>query len=579
MKRMLLAVLLLAGAALFAEAAPDLERFFAAATFAEVPPDTEILSEKVENGVRITELKFNGGVIEGKPTRIYAWYTRPDKAGKVPAVLNIHGAGLQVLKPNLNYPANGFACLSIDWAGPAKERKVPRTPPYSEFESNGNMADALSGKWTLRGVKRDGIRYGVIFARRGLEFLRSRPEVDKDHIFTAGASAGAHLSLLLVGLEPGIKASVVKYGTGYIRDLPGFFGGYFGPVSLCSKAEQDEWLSCYDPQYLIKNCKSKVLLLSGTDDIFFWMPVVLKTWREIPGWKRLLIRPNDCYQLVGDEPISVRFFRDAVSGTLDGWPLPDAPTLKIADGKLLFSAKIASAKPLKSVSLVYKVMPLPFQFKGVAKYPWKIVEMTQAAGEWVVELPDFNHETEQLVAYVYAGDTEGGFASSDTLEYPAWPRWRGLPGADRQVAAETPQGNVFAGRGEFETKSGFNFTGNSTVDAGGEHARTGKGAAYVFGGDSNLIAVGVPGVAGQKFLLRGWFRSVDPAGGSARLQINWKESKPFKYDLSTPKISGEYTQLKLEGVIPPGTTGGLVIITSPGSGMYLDDLEYYVTNP
>ena len=107
MKKMLFAVLLLAGAALLAEAAPDLERFFAAATFAEVPPDTEILSEKVENGVRITELKFNGGVIEGKPTRIYAWYTRPDKAGKVPAVLNIHGAGLRVLNPNLNYSANG----------------------------------------------------------------------------------------------------------------------------------------------------------------------------------------------------------------------------------------------------------------------------------------------------------------------------------------------------------------------------------------------------------------------------------------------------------------------------------------
>ena len=66
-------------------------------------------------------------------------------------------------------------------------------------------------------------------------------------------------------------------------------------------------------------------------------------------------------------------------------------------------------------------------------------------------------------------------------------------------------------------------------------------------------------------------------GGSARLQINWsKQGKLLKFDLKTPKITGEYQQLTLEGVIPEGAENGLLIITSPGGGMYIDDLDYRI---
>lgn len=50
----------------------------------------------------------------------------------------------------------------------------------------------------------------------------------------------------------------------------------------------------------------------------------------------------------------------------------------------------------------------------------------------------------------------------------------------------------------------------------------------------------------------------------------------MKFDLKTPKITGEYQQLTLEGVIPEGAENGLLIITSPGGGMYIDDLDYRI---
>jgi dienelactone hydrolase len=576
MRKLLMAVLVVSAGAVLAVDPPDLSDYFKVQTVAEQPFNMEVLSEKVDEGLKITSFKIDGGMINGKPTRLFAYYSRPDKPGKYPAILNIHGAGLGVLHPNKTFAKQGFACLSIDWAGEAATRKTPRKPPFSEFASSGNMASTESGKWKMNSLEDNGIRVGVVFARRALEFLRQQPDVDKHNIFVVGASAGAHLSLILLGLEPEIKAAVVKYGTGFIRDIRGFYGGYFGPISLCSKADQDAWLAHFDPKHVIKNYQAKVLLLSGTDDIFFWMPVVLKTYRNIPSEKRLLMRPNDNHRLVGNEAISAKFFREAMSGKLDGWPSVAAPVIKAADGKLAFSVDVTSAKEIKRVSLVYKVMPLPFAFKGNKKYPWLTLDMKVAGKGWSAELPAVNNETEQLVAYVNVEDVAGGLASSDTVEYPQWPRWRGQPGEDRRPKVVLSAENLLGKRGEFEKKSGFHFTGKATVDTTGQHARTGKGAAYVFDGDKNYIASGLPAVVGKKFVLKGWFKSADPAGGSARLQINWNGSKPFKYNIHTPKISGDFQELKLQGTIPPGAKSGLLIITSPGQGMYVDDLEYNV---
>ena len=116
------------------------------------------------------------------------------------------------------YASNGFACLSIDWCGPAKDRKEPRKPPYSELNSPGNLARPLpEGEkqnapphgWKAYGPEVDGITCGVRFVRRSFMFLRSRPEVDSGKLCLSGMSAGAHLSLLIVGLEPELRAAAV----------------------------------------------------------------------------------------------------------------------------------------------------------------------------------------------------------------------------------------------------------------------------------------------------------------------------------------------------------------------------------
>ncbi len=365
----LLAILLLPSVVV--EATPDLKSYFAVPNAKELPLEKKVLSETLKDGVKTQAVTFRGADFNGKPTKIFAWYSRPAKEGKYPAVLQIHGAGLTTLDPNPDYAKNGFACLVIDWAGECKDRKIPRKPPTSEFSASGNMASRKNGKWQIAGVETDGIRNGVLFARRALEFLRNQPEVDQNKLMVVGSSAGAHLTLLLLGQEPELHAAVVKYGCAYIRDLKGFFGGYFGPLSLCPVQEQDQWLARLDPKHGLKNSRARVLLLSGTDDIFFWMPVVLKTFREMPEPKRLLMRPNDNHRLVGKEPISTAWFKASLSDPML-WPSAPAPVVrKQENGTLLFSLKPSKVPAPKAVKLIYKSMPIPFEYRAQSKVKWE----------------------------------------------------------------------------------------------------------------------------------------------------------------------------------------------------------------
>ncbi len=394
--------------------------------FKSLPPDVKVLSETVEEGVIVRELTFAGAPFNGDPTRIYAFFVIPAGPGKFPGVLQIHGAGLGVLpkKHALFYAKNGFACLSMDWAGPATDRKKPRTPPFSEFISPGSMAKKQAdNRFSIHGVEVDTITNGVRFALRSLEFLRNQPEVDPENLFVSGTSAGAHLTLLLLGHDESIRGASVKYGSAFIRDMPGYFGGYFGPLSLSPPAEQDAWLASLDPKHRLSSIRSNVLMLSGTDDIFFWMPVVLKTYRELPPPKHLIMTPNDNHTLTGDETMPMRYFQ-SVLGLAPPFPTAQTPMLAEEKGESTLQTQITSEATVAAVSFVVKRMPLS-QFRWKEAPPWDVIPAVSNGEAWVATIPALE-PGEQLVAYAQVEDTLGRLESSDTREVPEFPKWRGL---------------------------------------------------------------------------------------------------------------------------------------------------------
>ena len=445
MKNMKLTALLLAALVMVQpQAWADGTAFFDVPGFAELPPATEILSESTADGVKVTELAFAGAPFNGRPTRIYGFYCRPKKEGRYPAVLEIHGAGLMKLEPKagIEYAKNGFCCFVMDWAGPAPKR-VEAGVPHSIYDKpETDPARTPPPGWKGFGPEQDARRNGVMFARRAVMFLQSRPEVDADRLCVSGMSAGAHLTLLILGAEPAFKVAAVKYGMGFIRDLPGCFGGYFGPLVLSPKDEQDAWLARLDPKHNIGRFQANVLMLSGTDDIFFAMPAVLATHRAIPTGKRLLMFPNENHGYVGNVPIPLSWFR-ANLGLAPAWPDLSPPIATDDTGHTMLSVTTTGPGKAAKVSFWVKRMPRALFRWGrgdkarpetVAK--WLEVPAQAADGTWNAKIPAPGAE-EQVVVYATVTDETGVQASSDTLELPDDPKWRGVAAASPSPPAKT----------------------------------------------------------------------------------------------------------------------------------------------
>lgn len=429
MKRWMLILLVAASGAV---RAAERDACFAVAGFPEVPPAMEQIGETTADGVVTTEFTFDGGLFNGKPTRIYCQYSRPDKPGRYPAVLEIHGAGLKRLTSEATrfYARNGFAALAFDWAGPGKDREGPTSITWSP----GGQAypGERPDRWILYGLDVDKVACGVRFARRGLMFLRSRPEVNPDQLFVSGMSAGAHLSLLLLGREPGLRGAAIKYGCGFIRDTKNCWGGtkagFFIPISLTAPADQDAWLAIYDPKHDLPRYKTPILMLTGTDDAFFRLPAVLRTYREIPTSKVLCVFPNDNHSQVGNNALPLRFFR-TILRQAPAWPELTPPEARPQGDRLRLSTRIKAPSNLQQVEFAVRCRPKqrPEDIRKAEDLPflkhWQIVPAKESAGLWVADIPAPGPD-DQLIAYALAEDVTGAKSASDTLEFPAWPDWR-----------------------------------------------------------------------------------------------------------------------------------------------------------
>jgi len=397
------------------------DALFTAPDFDLAPANVETRSE-----VRVTELFYDGGEFNGAPSRIHAFYARPEKPGRYPAVVHLHGAGLRELKADAAvwYAQRGFCCIGIDWCGPAKTRQPPRQPPYSEFESPGGMAVQPVAKgepWKSVDPAASSITAGVQFVRRAVMFLQRRPEVDPDKLCLSGMSAGAHLSLLVLAAEPAFQAAAVKYGSGFIKELN--WGGYFSPLSASPAAGQAPWLAALDPKHGLSRIDAAVLMISGTDDVFFFMPAVLETWRTIPSEKRLWMLPNDNHSQVGNEATPLRFFQ-SVLGEAAPWPEIGPLTVhRDGDAVRIETRTTAAAADASLSCFVKRMAAASFSPRKTAGSIWTEVPcLRDPEGVWSASI-SAPADDEQIVAFCTLS-SDGIQVSSDTVEVPEDPRWR-----------------------------------------------------------------------------------------------------------------------------------------------------------
>lgn len=126
---------------------------------------------------------------------------------KLPAVLLLHGYS-DYGRPSWarRYARMGFIALAIDVRGHGKSNEY-YNPGFPGLMV-GNITD--SKKYSLVGVILDAIR--------GIDFLETLPEVDKNRIYVSGSSMGGGSAMIVSAIDGRVRA--VAAGVPFLNNIP-----------------------------------------------------------------------------------------------------------------------------------------------------------------------------------------------------------------------------------------------------------------------------------------------------------------------------------------------------------------------
>jgi dienelactone hydrolase len=255
-------------------------------------------------------LFYDGLPYKGKPTRIFAWYGKPEKAppaGKFPAMVLIHGGGGTAFDNWVRlWNERGYAAISMDTCGCTSGGAHGKRPRHEYGGPPGwggfvQVSDPVADQWTWHAVADAILAHSLI---------RSFPEVDPERIGVTGISWGGYLTCIVSGVDTRFKFAVPVYGCGFLgensfwtdKDLKGL-----GPERAA------QWLKLWDPSVYLKQTRMPMLWVTGTNDFAYPMDSLQKSYRlpQAPRTLTLKIRMAHGHGPPGENPEEIRAFADS----------------------------------------------------------------------------------------------------------------------------------------------------------------------------------------------------------------------------------------------------------------------------
>ncbi len=206
---------------------------------------------------------------------------RPAQAGRYPAVLLPLGhwdqgkPAVQLIAANL--ALKGFVVLVYDPIGQGE-----RLQAYDE-RTGKSLAGGSTDQHFLPGAQsilagESFARYRIWDAKRALDYLVSRPEVDSERIGCTGCSGGGTLTTYISALDPRIKVAAPAC---YMNSFRILFPGSVGdseqslPNFLSSGLDQTDYVELFAP---------KPWLIANTVDDFFPLEGARQVYQEAKRW-------------------------------------------------------------------------------------------------------------------------------------------------------------------------------------------------------------------------------------------------------------------------------------------------------
>jgi len=313
------------------------------------------------NGL-LQEVYYAGEPFHGKPTRIFAYYGRPEGKGTFPAVLLVHGGGGTAFPDwARHWVRRGYVALAMDLTGHGPRGKLPDGGP--------DMTDDVIFRDFTDAETRDMWSYHAVAAvLRGHALLAARPEVDARRIAVTGISWGGYLTCIVAGLDDRLQAAVPVYGCGFIHENSYWVAPRFKKMS---PAQRQRWAENFDPSRYLAGARCPMLFVNGTCDFAYPLDSYQKSYRLVRGPVTLSITINLPHGHNWGLKEVDAFIDSRLTG---GQPLPAISAMKTAGGTV--SAKASSPEPLAKAELDYtadsgpwpqrKWQAAPAEIKGAA---------------------------------------------------------------------------------------------------------------------------------------------------------------------------------------------------------------------
>ena len=311
----------------------------------------------------VQEVYYENEPVDGKPTRVFAYFAKPEGDGPFPGVVLVHGGGGQAFREWAElWAKRGYAAIAPDLAGCGPERKRladggPNQGNREKFQDFNH--DDYRKMWTY---------HTVAAVLRAHSLLASRDDVDADRIGITGISWGGYLTCIVAGLDDRLKAAVPVYGCGFLGDDKAWMSIF----DAMSPELRKRWLAYFDPSQYLPNVKCPIFFLNGTDDAAFPAEIHRASYDLVPDTKTMRLQVHMPHSHVhGWAPAEIGLFIDSM--------LKHAPALARLGAIEIKEDGVASAPckpgaPVVEATLHYTTQPDGFVPDPGGKKPYKQVK-------------------------------------------------------------------------------------------------------------------------------------------------------------------------------------------------------------
>ncbi len=294
----------------------------------------------------VQEVYYAGEPWHGKPTRIFAYYARPEGEGPFPAMLLVHGGGGKAFAEwARHWAGQGYVALAMDLAGHGSDGRLPDGGPEQDDQTKFRDFTAAEVKemWTYHAVA------AVI---RGHSLLAAQKEVDRNRIGITGISWGGYLTCIVAGLDDRLKVAVPVYGCGFLHED----SCWLGTFAKMNEPARKLWIDNFDPSQYLGGVNCPILFLNGSNDFAYPLDSYKKSYQLVNGRRTVSVK------------IQLRHGHIWTFGEVDGFVdsvlkggalLPRVSAMRIANGAA--RATVASPVPVVKAEFHYTTDQGPWQ--------------------------------------------------------------------------------------------------------------------------------------------------------------------------------------------------------------------------